>query len=109
MYVPVVGKVTVQGRPLGYGRVVFRAKQAKGVEARGEINNDGTYSLDSDGHIGVLPGEYQVFIYATKTSADSTQPPEWGASQKYAQENSGLTAVVKNDAAKQTFNFDLDP
>jgi hypothetical protein len=71
--VPVQGTVTVDGKPLPGGTVVFHPDPgldgASRQEARGTIQSDGSYSLSSNGRPGAAPGRYKVCIIAVKTRA----------------------------------------
>jgi hypothetical protein len=63
---PVSGKVTVDGQPLATGSVSFRPEKgsASAKEPGGEIDEDGTYSLFTDGKEGAPPGRYRVLVVA---------------------------------------------
>jgi hypothetical protein len=109
--VPVKGKVTVKGKPLGMGTIVFHPDREKGntskQEPRGTISSDGTYELDSSDDAGAPPGAYKVTIYAMKNEG-STKPPTWLAHQKFTDvKTSGLTAEVTAEAASKSFDFDV--
>jgi hypothetical protein len=66
--VPVVGKVTVNDRPLAEGSVVFWPDPAKGnrstVPATGGIYGEGNYAMYWGGNQkGVPPGWYKVVVF----------------------------------------------
>jgi hypothetical protein len=108
--VPVKGKVTIKGKPLTTGTIVFHPDRDKGntskQEPRATISEDGTYDLESNDEPGAPSGCYKVTVYAMKNQG-STKPPIWLASQKYADvKSSGLTAEVGGDSTK-SFDFDL--
>lgn len=110
--VPVKGKVTVKGKPLTMGTIVFHPDRDKGnpskLEPRGTIGSDGTYELESNDEPGAPAGAYKVTIYAMKNEG-STKPPTWLAHQKFTDvKTSGLTAEVTAGASK-SFDFDVTP
>jgi hypothetical protein len=110
--VPVKGKVSVKGKPLATGTIVFHPDRDKGntskQEPRGTVAEDGTYELESNDEPGAPTGWYKVTVYAMKNEG-STKPPTWLASQKFSDvKSSGLTAEVVNNSTK-SFDFDLTP
>jgi hypothetical protein len=64
--VPVVGKVTVDGKPLTTGSVSFRPEKgsANSEQPGGEIDEEGTYRLFTAGKEGAPPGRYRVLVVA---------------------------------------------
>src|SRR5262245_1275520 len=61
--VPISGKVTVNGVPVGNAGVVFHPKDGKGRPASGETAEDGSYQLTTfKSGDGALKGEYQVTL-----------------------------------------------
>jgi hypothetical protein len=66
--VRVQGKVTVEGKPLPQGVVIFQPDPARNnssaQEARGAIRADGSYDLLTNGRLGVMPGRYKVCVVA---------------------------------------------
>jgi hypothetical protein len=71
--VPVQGTVTVDGKPLPGGTVVFHPDPAGDgtprQEARATIQLDGSYHLSTNGRPGAVPGRYKVCIIAVKARA----------------------------------------
>lgn len=70
-HVPVKGKVMIGKKPLTTGLVIFQPDKSKGNEfphaARGQIDEQGNYQLDSDaGKPGTPAGHYLVAIVATR-------------------------------------------
>jgi hypothetical protein len=63
---PVVGKVTVDGKPLttGTGKVSFRPVKGSATSQQpgADIEEDGTYRLSTDGKEGAPPGRYQILV-----------------------------------------------
>ena len=110
--VPVKGKVTIKGKPLTEGTIVFHPDRDKGntskQEPRAVLSAEGTYELESTEDVGAPPGWYKVTIFALKNEG-STKPSTWLASQKFTDvKTSGLTAEVTANASK-SFDFDLTP
>ena len=104
--VPVKGKVTVKGKPLSAGTVVFHPDRDKGNtsknEPRGTISAEGTFELETADEPGAPAGWYRVTIFAMKNEG-STKPPTWFASQKYTDvKTSGLTAEVAAVRARRS-------
>jgi hypothetical protein len=107
---PVEGQITVAGRPLSDGRVLFVPASGVGGEGRGVVEA-GRYSVTLDGapphKTGMPPGNYKVLVFAIKPSREM-KPPEWLASQKYADaKTSPLSAEVP--ASEGKFDFSLEP
>ncbi|MEX1042457.1 MAG: hypothetical protein WDZ51_17630 [Pirellulaceae bacterium] len=65
----VKGKVSLDGKPLPRGSVLFNSTEEAASRARSNIQPDGTYELQA------VPGEYKVIItYQTET--DTTLDPD---------------------------------
>jgi len=75
--VPVKGKVTVNGKALKQGSLVYWPDTGKGnkspFEAGATIGDDGSYELFTKGKAGAPPGAYKVTV-AAQTTVDSTTP-----------------------------------
>jgi len=73
--VPVGGTVSLNGRPLDSGLVVF-TPVGQGRSATATIQSDGSYSLVTDGNdAGALVGEYRVAVIpAGYASAEGQEP-----------------------------------
>ena len=70
--VPAKGKVTVAGKPVTKGIIVFEPTVDGGStqQASGEIKSDGTFELRSGGdRQGAMPGKYRV-----KVESDEAKP-----------------------------------
>lgn len=62
----VTGIVTLDGKPLSQGEVVFHPIDKKRAQmAVGKINPDGSYKLFTAGMEGALNGEYKITIVAS--------------------------------------------
>lgn len=124
----VQGKVTVAGKPVRKGRIMFYPAGAPG--ATGAIAEDGSYSLTTHKPgDGAAVGEHRVAIEATEVGAGSMRPPQtpeeememsrvgvkrvlvagkviWLVPEKYSKlETSGLTATVR--ASDNQIDFDI--
>ncbi len=102
------GKVTLDGKPLTRGTVVFQTNgQAMG---HAEIQPDGSYRIKTGDRRGLEPGTYQVTITAYKSLPNADDPsepiPDLLTPVRYNKPaSSGLTAEVKPDS--NTFDFHL--
>jgi hypothetical protein len=114
---PVTGRITVAGKPLPAGRVVFVPVSGVGREGRGVVDTTGRYSVTLDGappdKTGMPPGKYNVLVFAIKPSQEM-KPPEWLASPKYADaKTSQLSVEVQKAAEKEPagkpFDLTLEP
>lgn len=71
---PVQGKVQfANGKPLVGGSVEFLIKDAEGkaVNARGAINDDGTFQLKTRDQQGALAGKHQIIVMPVRVDAVS--------------------------------------
>src|SRR5262249_25269215 len=95
--VPVVGKVTVDAKPLNTGTVSFRPDKAKGNtephEPAANIEADGTYKLYTAYKEGAPTGWYKVAVVAAEPGA--YPPKKLFVNEKYIDFNtSGLSVQV---------------
>lgn len=105
--IPVRGKVTLNGAPLGTGSVTFTPDAAKGNTTPhipvGTLDAEGNYSLQSAGKEGAPPGWYKVTVTAQEPidPKNPYAPPKHLINAKYSDPNSsGLTLeIVKNAPA----------
>lgn len=112
--VPVVGQVTLDGRPLTSGQVVFHPDGARGNtsldEPRGPIDAQGRYELSTVGQKGVVPGWYKVAVIATEPF-DPQHPyvlPKSLVPVRYNDPSaSGLTREVTASAAPGAYDLKL--
>lgn len=73
---PVRGQVTyADGTPLSWGTVVFEGNEGgKAVMARGDIQEDGTFTMGTEKPgDGVVPGKYRVLV-TTPASSEGGPP-----------------------------------
>ncbi|WP_156514357.1 hypothetical protein [Planctomyces sp. SH-PL14] len=108
----VTGKITYKDQPVTSGVVTFYTDRREGMGATGNINPDGTYSLQTNANSpGAKPGAYKIRIESwsvpPKVTDDAVVPGKSAIPEKYGNvEQSGLTATVKEDAS-QTIDFKL--
>lgn len=96
--VPVAGQVTVDGRPLATGRVLFRPDPARGNDSphhpMGTIAADGSYRLHTGGKPAAPLGWYRVLVFAGEPSPHpsgaSPGVPRWLVHERYTQEHGVL-------------------
>ena len=111
----VAGHVTIGGKPLDQGAVVFQDAK-KGAAILAPIGNDGTYRVKTSQKDGLPPGDYQVAIQPQSSysgPAPLAAPPK---QQKKAEspiptkyrsvKTSGLKVTVKQ-GDNPPFDFDL--
>ena len=109
--VPVTGKVTIDGKPLGTGSVTFEPDSSKGTKAQvaaGEIDAQGNYKLMSGGKEGAAPGWYKVAVIAQEP-ADSKNPyaiPKSIVNSKFRDvKTSNLSVEVVANPAPGAYDF----
>lgn len=71
--VPVRGKVTYQGQPVGGATIVFLSEASDGRAAVATSNADGTYELMTLDSKGALPGKYAVTVKKTENLEELTR------------------------------------
>ncbi len=70
---PVSGRVTVDGKPLERGKVVFYPEE--GRSSIGAIGTDGSYTLTTfETGDGALPGKHRVTIRSTRVTQPANLP-----------------------------------
>lgn len=115
--IPVYGKVTYHGQPIGQGTLTFRPVRPAGDyplrPATGVLTADGTYRLSTfKQDDGAVPGDYQVAIVSMISGPSLERPdaPEvWAVPKKYGNPvQSGLKVTIAADAqGPQRVDFDL--
>jgi hypothetical protein len=94
-FVPVSGKVTLDGKPLTVGAISFRPDAARGNASMhipsGDIDPQGNYKLVTVGKDGAPLGWYKVLVFADANSLDGSNrasplPPKWLMNAKYITE-----------------------
>ncbi|HET6425818.1 MAG TPA: hypothetical protein VFG20_19160 [Planctomycetaceae bacterium] len=70
---PVVGHVTLDGKPLPRGSISLRPESTKDgwEQPTGSIDADGKYAVYTQGRPGAPPGRYRVIIFATEATHDA--------------------------------------
>lgn len=64
---PVVGKVTIDGKPATEGAVAFRDVGTGTIQPAGLISEDGSYKIYLGQQEGAPAGEYTVLVFVRKT------------------------------------------
>jgi hypothetical protein len=77
----VSGTVTLDNEPLANGTITFIP--AAGAGGGGGTIAGGTFSIGREG--GLVPGSYNVAIYASAKGGDQTKPQQVGGTKKEAQ------------------------
>jgi hypothetical protein len=97
----VSGTVTLDGKPVGPGVIVFASKGAARNPAEGAIQPDGSYFLKTSRDVGLLPDSYAVAVSVFEdpevaAGERSTVPSKLVTPEKYAShETSGLEYEVR--------------
>jgi len=114
--VPVVGKVTVNGKPVKAGSVSFRPDKSKGNtsvhEPYGEIDAEGNYKLYTGKKEGAPVGWYRVAVFAGEPVEinNVSGQAKWYANPKYAAtDSSGLTVEVVEQPDLGVYDLKLTP
>ncbi|HJZ57542.1 MAG TPA: hypothetical protein VKE74_21410 [Gemmataceae bacterium] len=114
--VPVVGKVTVNGKPVKAGTVSFRPDKSKGNnsahEPYGEIDADGNYKLFTGKKEGAPVGSYRVAVFAGEPVevGNLSGQAKWYANPKFASvDSSGLTIEVVEQPDAGAYDLKLTP
>jgi hypothetical protein len=106
---PVAGRVLVDGQPLRgkAGSVLFKPDPSKGNtgphEAAATIDEEGGYTLFTQGKKGAPPGWYKVVVYVTEKGADREAKPPRVFHPRYSSEKTTTLAaeIVANPASGQ--------
>jgi hypothetical protein len=110
---PVEGKVTLDGKPLKTGTVVFWSGDGKVERSarlpQSQIREDGSYALYTEGAEGAPVGTYKVTVHAEER-ADSTKPEKTKllVPKKYTQpETTPLSIKVVQFPDKGAYDLNL--
>jgi hypothetical protein len=112
----VAGKVTLGGRPLTQGSVVFE-DSAAGITAGASLQSDGSYTVKTFNRDGLPPGTYKVAVTPstfgdgeTPLAVDpSSQAPSPGSQipQRYRSTATSPLCVTVKAGDNPPFDFDL--
>lgn len=112
--VPVAGKVTLNGKPLGTGAVTFQPDTAKGNTTRhipvGQLDAAGNYKLMSATTEGAPPGWYKVTVTAQEPmdSKNPYAPPKHLINPRFGDvRTSGLAVQVVENPAPGAYDFNV--
>jgi hypothetical protein len=100
---PVKGRVLLaDGKPAEGGRVIFNPVKGPGLQARGEIGSDGTFTLMSrtEGD-GAISGEYSVLVVIPPTRQELRRY------EKYANEDRPLLKASITSGPNELAPFQL--
>ena len=110
--VPVAGKVTVDGKPLPAGSLIFKPEAAKGnaskFEPSGTIGGEGSYSLFTKEKPGAPIGWYKVGIVAQQASANDPYVMKSLVPERYNDaDTSGLEIEVVANPVSGAYDLKL--
>lgn len=113
-YHAVTGKMTVAGKPMTAGRVLFVPADGNPSpeEARARVDGTGAYTLKTGERDGCRPGKYKVVVFAFPEPGpgEGPKPPVWFAAQKYGDpKTTDLEVEVTADPKPGQYDFDLKP
>ncbi|MBN2217043.1 MAG: hypothetical protein JW719_06675 [Pirellulales bacterium] len=96
----VSGVVALDGKPLSQGRVLFVAERGQG--ANGTIDEQGRFTLATDGRPGASVGRHRVAVVSTRevppSPGETLAGAEWLIPQHYGNpDQSGLVFDVQED------------
>jgi hypothetical protein len=108
--IPVVGKVTLDGKPASEGAVAFRDVGSGQVQPAGLISADGAYKVYLGQQEGAPAGEYRVLVFVRQTPRTPTGEiaglPKMIMNQKFANEHSTpLRIEVKENVAPGAYDL----
>ena len=110
--VPVAGKVTLDGKPLATGSLVFKPDAAKGnagqLEPSGTLAGDGSYALFTKEKPGAPVGWYKVGVVAQQASPNDPYLMKSLVPERYNDaESSGLAVEVVASPAANAYDLKL--
>lgn len=109
--IPVVGKVTIDGKPATEGAVAFRGVGGgSGIQPAGLISEDGSYKIYSGQNEGAPAGEYLVLVFVRKTprtpSGEITGLPAVVVNKKFTDANTTpLKLEVKAESSPGSYDL----
>jgi len=111
--VPVSGKLTVENKPLTNGSIFFVPDRDKGnmstAEPRGTIDDQGNYTLSTDGKPGVPPGWYRVVVVVSSTNIPDIRNPTTTQSPIDERYKTATKTNLVVEVPGGDYNFKLDP
>ena len=119
VFIPVEGRITLDGVPLANGAISFRPDATGGNaslhQPTGAIEADGTYQLFVGRRAGAPPGSYKVVVFANEPTVHdprSVHPgmPKTLIDRRYnAPQTTPLSAEITPQMQSASFDFDLEP
>ena len=109
--IPVVGKVTLDGKPALEGAVALRDASGQ-VQPAGLISADGTYKIYLGKEEGAPAGEYRALVFVRQTPRNAAGEiaglPKVIVNQKFTNENSTpLKITVTHDAPPGAYDLSV--
>ena len=108
----VQGKATLRdGTPLVDGLVLFESVDPKGINARGFVQKDGSWTLTTyEQDDGAIAGKHLVMLSPSVRRATGRKKYEDTIHERYLDfDSSGLEVTVSQNPEQNVFNFVLDP
>jgi hypothetical protein len=116
-FVPVAGKVRLDGELLTIGTVQYRPDASRGNTSMhvpiGTIQPDGSYKLETVGREGAPLGWYKVVVFADanaspKPGASRPLPPRWLTNVKYTDpKTTDLAREVVEEPAAEVYDLNV--
>lgn len=106
---PVSGKVTLDGKPVPSGVVIFSPDADQGTtgpNGSGHLNRDGTFRIRTAQRDGAVPGQHRVRINLYLPSPEDDFPSTSIPQRYMSDATSGLTADVAPDT-QNDYHFEL--
>jgi len=111
---PVVGKLTIDGKPLANAKVIFLPDAEKAntstKEPRGTTDATGTFTITTDDQPGCTPGTYKATVFAMIDRSGEFKSPIWLAPLRYTDaKTSGLSVSVVETPTPGQYDLNLKP
>jgi hypothetical protein len=114
--VPVAGKVLYRNQPLPRGTIVFVPDADRGNNgplAQGTIQGGGSYTIQTGGNSGAMPGWYRVTVIAVENtsgfSLNGSAVPRSLVPERYRDPQLSDLACEVKAGQENSINFNLTP
>ena len=114
--VPVSGKVLYRNQPLPRGTIVFvpdADRGNNGLLAQGTIQGGGSYTIQTEGKSGAMPGWYRVTVIAVEStsgfSLNGLAVPRSLVPERYRDPQLSDLACEVKAGQENSINFNLTP
>jgi hypothetical protein len=95
------GTILLDGKPLPRGSVSLRAMdQSSWEQPTGVVDENGQFTMFTQGQEGVAPGQYKVIVFATEAAFDEAGKPHPGLPRS-------LIPVCYNDPEKTPLRLEV--